>query len=281
MTENYRTKYKKYKHKYINLKLTGGMVEPYDHTIKSEVNHYVGVITDVEPSIKPYLLILYGPPASGKTSAKNYIVDKLNLSTDYIYISEDRFAYDTKQFAELKSVDLTELRDISIDQFDNHPKVKFLEDSYNSIRKHTKFIMYPLIGSALMFKTNVVLEMTGVGIDWYMNTIIDEFYHYHYDIIIVYPFTSDTDFLYKRSVERGLKEHRFVPMKYFQIAVERSRENFRKILSDQHIKKFNKIYVFDAKTLNFLDPKSEPFILYESVNGDVINSDPYFQKLLT
>lgn len=196
---------------------------------------------------------------------KKYLIDKLNLSTDYIYISEDQFAYDTDQFNELKKNDLSDLVNIPSDQLEQGEKVIFIQEKYNQIRKHTIFIMYSLmgriedwsqrltpLGSALMFKKNVILEMTGLGLDWYMSTMIDEFHHYKYDINIVYPFTTNINFLYKRSIE-----------------------NFKKKLSENNINKFKKIFVYGTKTLDF-NKNANPNILYERDDKEVIVTDPLF-----
>ncbi|XWV25072.1 hypothetical protein QJ856_gp0705 [Tupanvirus deep ocean] len=276
-SKEFKQKYIKYKSKYINLKkMSGGnIIEPYDYKNKMDVDRYVQQITNVEPasgspSGRPYLLVLYGPPASGKTFAKKFIINKLGLSDNYIYISEDRFAYDTIQFNQLQSTDLSDLKNIPKYEIEKHEKIISLQEAYNSIRKQTKFIMYPLLGSALMFKTNVVLEMTGVGLDWYMATMIDEFYHYKYDIYVVYPFTYDIDFLFNRSVDRGFKEKRFLPSKYFAIAVERSMNNFQKILNDDNIKKFKEIYVYDTKNIDNKGNNIQDNILLHYVNGNII-----------
>ncbi|AQN68762.1 hypothetical protein [Saudi moumouvirus] len=249
-------------------------VEPYDYKNKMDVDRYVRQITNVEPaSGKPFLLVLYGPPASGKTFAKKFIINKLGLSDNYIYISEDRFAYDTIQFNQLQSTDLSDLKNVPKHKVEKHEKITSLQEEYNSIRKQTKFIMYHLLGSAFMFKTNVVLEMTGVGLDWYMTTMIDEFYHYKYDIYVVYPFTYDIDFLFNRSVDRGFKEKRFLPSKYFVTAIDRSTNNFQKILNEDNIKKFKEIYVYDTKNIDSEGNNIKDNILLHYVNGNIIEGN--------
>ncbi|XWV26333.1 hypothetical protein QJ857_gp0741 [Tupanvirus soda lake] len=255
--------------------LGGMLINPYDYTNKSDVDRYVSEVTNIKPAkYIPYLLILYGHPASGKTYAKNFIIEKLNLQDNYIYISEDRFAYDTIQYQQQKLVDLTDIKNISKNELENQDKIKFLQESYNRIRKQTKFLMYPLMGSTLMFKNNVILEITGVGLDWYMTTMIDEFYHYKYDVYVVYPFTLDIDFLFDRSITRGFEEKRFLPNKYFDIAVDRSTKNFQKIISEDNIKKFKEIYVYDTKNIDQKGTNIEDNILLHYVNGNIVKGNP-------
>ena len=44
----------------------------------------------------------------------------------------------------------------------------------------------------------------------YLEQIHKNFSYYHYKVIIIYPFTYNTNILFERSLQRGLKEGRFI-----------------------------------------------------------------------
>jgi hypothetical protein len=248
----YKKEYRRYRKKYNQLKrLLGGNPFSYDYTTPEGVQEYIKFVQSKVTSYEnPYLLILYGPPATGKTTAKNVALTELGLASDYVYISEDQFVYDTKQFQELtQRVNIEDLKNLPIEEIINNPEVQLLQQEYNRIRKSTKFLIHVFMGLALMYKYNVVLEMTGNALDWYVTHVVDEFAHYKYENYVVYPKNDNADELYKRSIERGFKEYRFIPSDYFYQTFERSRKNFSKLDDNQSYKKMFKdiYYLIDGR----------------------------------
>jgi len=253
----------------------------YDYTNPTSVVGYVGQeIAELKSNEQPYLLILYGPPASGKTTILPKILDNFGLDKNYIYLSDDKFSYDTVQYKEMRKTDLTELQDLSAEELDDHPIIKHLQEEYNKIRKKAKQLLYMFMGLAFMYKYNVILEMTGVGLDWYMSTVIDEFYHYKYDIYLMYPFTTNEDLLYRRSIKRAFEEKRFPPMKYFKIAIDVSIKNFNKILDESNITKFKSILVYDTKRTAPDGHNLDEHIIFQYDRPDIVLDSEHFRKIL-
>jgi len=254
----YKQKYAKYKNKYIALKHQHDNIL-YDYTNSEEVLKYIHSILPKKSNSNPnpYVLVLYGPPGSGKTLSKKFILDELHLDNNYVYFSEDEFAYHTKQFEELKNNSA-------------HKQVDILQSEYNVIRKATSYIMYTLLGLALMYKLNAVIEMTGNGLNWYMTHLINEFHHHKYKIHLVYPYVNDVNILIERSIKRGNKEFRYVPEKYIRDVFVRSKDNFIKLINSEDVVKFNNIYVYDAVKIKLDGSNFKQCIIYQYDSGKIL-----------
>lgn len=232
------------------------------------INH---CISSVIPSIKPKLIILYGPPGSGKTFIKNKYIKNVSK---YIYLSEDEYACNTIQYDTIRKTDTSELKNIDPSEIENNDLVKNIMSSYKKIKGIASNITYILTGLCLMYKYDCILEMTGVGLDYYLNNIIKEFKHSQYKIKIIYPFTNDTKLLHDRINKRGLEENRFLPISYINIATVKPIINFKKILCDDEINKiFNTIIVVDAKKYDK--------VLYYKLNEKLIIFDDNFTEILS
>lgn len=187
----YKHKYTKYKNKYLALsRQSDNKDNLYDYTNSSEVLKYIHSILPTTSSTKPYILVLYGPPGSGKTFSKKFVPNELNLDNNYVYFSEDEFAYNTKQFNKLKN---------------SNADKETMQSEYNVIRKATSYIIYMMLGLALMYRFNAIIEMTGNGLNWYMTHLIDEFVHHKYDVHLVYPYVNNVDILIERAEKREAK----------------------------------------------------------------------------
>lgn len=250
----------------------------YDYTTRSDVLRYVNFMTENKTANeKPYLLILYGPPASGKTTAKKFMTKQLNLSNNYVYISEDQFIYDTIQYNEMKTkVHLDSIKDYAANELEHSSEVKFLQDEYNKIRKKTKLIIRSLADISMMFKYNIVLETTGAALDWFMTHLINEFHHSNYQIQLAYPYISNLDLLHQRSIERGFKEYRFTPKEYLTKVSPLSLKNFKIIILDNHLGKFKNIYVYDAEKVDIDGGNLKDLLLYYYSEGIVVIQNDHF-----
>lgn len=270
----YQSKYNKYKKKYLVLKnMIGSSNILYDYTNSEDVLKYVNSILPKEKSNdRPYLLILYGPPGSGKTFNRKLVIKELNLNNNFVYLSEDEYAYNTIQFNNLKNTtDLSNLKNLNQEELEGNEKFVKLQTEYNKIRKATSNMVFILLGLTLMYKHNAVIEMTGAGLSWYMTHVINEFYHYKYDIKLVYPYVENIDTLLKRTRERGFKEKRFLTKKYLNDTIQRSKDNFNKLMHSDEINKFNDVIVYDAENNkgNFEDR-----LIYRRKDGkEIINKN--------
>jgi hypothetical protein len=233
----YQKKYAKYKTKYLALTRQSLL---FDYTDQNSTLKFIQSILPAKPSDKPYVLILYGPPGSGKTFAKDLICGELNLDNNYVYFSEDYFAYHTVQFQELKKSVTDTLTQ------------EELQAKYNVIKKATSYIIYMLLGITMMYKYNAVVEMTGNGLGWYMTHVIDEFAHYKYGIHLVYPYIDDVNILIQRVEQRARVEFRSTPEQYVRTVFVRAKDNFIKLIESGTISKFDNIYVYNANGSNNL-----------------------------
>jgi GTPase SAR1 family protein len=285
---SYYNKYIKYKTKYLQLKhiklnQEGGN---YDYTDSKEMIKYLNCIINglqcdgipnekTESNEKPYLLILYGPPASGKTSAIEQITKYLNLSSNNINIDVDKFVYDTKQWKDFtKLLEDDKIKNISYDKLDDDPIIQNIAKQYKNIRSRTSFMINILVGIALMYNYNVVMEMSGRGLEWYMTHIINEFIHYKYNVHIVYPYTDNVNMLYNRSIKRGYEEYRFVSKKFIDEVYVMAKKNFLKILDKKD--NYTSILVYDINNTKINDN-----ILFEYNNNKIIyEADTFIKKLL-
>ena len=257
----------------------------YNYQDAMDILRYIGCIINdtncnihekgnkIQSNEKPYLLILYGPPACGKTFSGEFIIKKLNLKNNYINLNVDQFVYDSNQFQESK-IDLTKFQNITIDEIDKNPQLQLIEDNYRKIRLKTDFLLQILKNISIMFKYNVVLETTGGAIDFYFKYIINDYYYKKYNIYLVFPYTNNINILFDRSIERGLKECRFVPKEYFKFNFMKSQKNFLKVINKDNIIKFNGIYVYDIKKFDYQKEDFCDSILfkYEKIDNKIIKS---------
>lgn len=282
----YYNKYKKYKNKYILGKIN--QIGGYDHTNSNDMIKYLNCLingeqcedTKIEKKKsfdKPYLLILYGPPASGKTKARDLMINHLNLSNNHIQIDVDKFVYDTDQWKEfISKINKEKITGLQISEIDQNDKVKLIQSEYKNIRSKTSNMIHILMGIALMYNYNVTIEMSGRGLDWYMTHIIDEFIHSKYDIYLVYPYTNNLDILYQRAMKRAEKEYRYVNKNFIDEASKAAKENFNKIIDQKD--KFNGIIVYDIEKININDKEFEDSILLEYKGENLMKGDINFFK---
>jgi hypothetical protein len=269
ITTNNKSKIPIYAEK-INSYLRGG----YDYMDASDVIRYLDCRINNNNCLKnekgtklvyntqPYMLVVYGPPASGKSRAKELMIKEFGLADNYINIDVDQLVYHTNQFQNFKNnTDISDLTNITPNDLDDNPKIQKIIENYKNIRSKTSFFIKVFIGIALMFNYNIVLETTGGGSDW--SNIADDVLNYKYNIYLVYPYTDNIELLINRSISRGLEEHRFVTKKYFYEIFKKSRKNFLRVTEPNNIIKFKAIYVFDASKTSF-----DNSILFKYINQD-------------
>ena len=280
--------YKKKLSRYLNN--NNNMRGGYDYTSPSDSLRYLECILtnsnctsietgqNMEQNINPYILVVYGPPASGKTTAKNLMINKFNLSDNYVDINVDKFVYDTDQFNDfIKTIDLTPVKTMSIDEIDLYDPVQKLNQNYQLIRSRTAPLLKILIGFAIMFKYNIVLETPGGGNEW--KNIVEELLKHNYSAYIVYPYTNDINMLIDRSIKRGVTEYRFLTKQYMQNMVSRSIKNFYTFITDSNImSKFKEIIAYDTSKIKLSDDSFDDVILFnygdntqDKLNNDFVN----------
>lgn len=165
----------------------------------------------------PTLVVLYGPPGSGKTFYKDKIAEQ--LKNNFIYMSEDYYAYNTIQYKKILNINIDDIQNSTFRAYDKH-SIESIEDTeiykklqkkYLKIKKRVSHMSNIFTGISLMYGYNVILEMTGAGLDFYVHQIINEFKHYGYILKLYYPYTTEKNKLFERTVERGFTDKRFIP----------------------------------------------------------------------
>jgi len=256
----FKEKYLKYKMKYTDLKIKqnifnflGGACEKnknFNYADLSSVLDYAKnryECTEDKKTGQKYLVILYGPPASGKTIARKlasmYIKKHFNesLSHEEIYKSfidtgVDDLVYDAYYAENPGKPDLSvkqqmintvnayfKHQNISDDQRLVHVKENDVSgtDFTNNVMNVNSNTYFGYRGtkriddlSALLAviatytNHNVFFEIASPSID-YINKLIGTLY-WGYNIVFIYPHTDKYELLVERSYTRGLLEGRFV-----------------------------------------------------------------------
>ena len=183
---------------------------------------------------KKYVVILFGPPASGKSIAKhiayNIIKEKFDEKESYDNISKsfiDTNIDDITYSVETNNTTVEQLLKDNISKvlpdLENKPEkrqkelvkhkitelVKTSFGIYQSNRKRVDIVSELLYYFSIFLGKNTFIE-TSSGDPEYIGKIISSFNFYNYIPILVYPFTQDVNTLYERSISRGIKQGRFL-----------------------------------------------------------------------
>lgn len=253
---DYKNKYNKYKNKYNKLKyknnihnLIGGICDKNKKFSYDDINSVLEYVknryecTDNKKTKNKYFVILYGPPASGKTISRNIactLIKKYygesesidNILKSFIDTGVDEIVYDTYYKEDpLKSVK-EKLKD-TLDNFflqksiDNQNKLEYLQNHiydsdlqkvvtdntniYLDYRKNKNIDeISTLLGVfATYINQNVFFEIASPHID-YINNLISTIYYKNYKILFIYPYTDNLDLLKRRNYLRVHDESRLI-----------------------------------------------------------------------
>jgi len=300
---NYKLKYIKYKKEYIKLKnkkiiydLIGGACtqKKLNFTNIDSILEFIKEYYTCAPNQtkNQYFVILYGPPASGKTLSRKIacklIKDNFDekLSYDDIYNSfidtgVDEIVSKTliNETENTKSVEEQMIDNINHILTDENKTLQFIKDNidrkdiidmkkknsdlYIKYRKLVDEMSLVLGAFATFVRKNVFFEISSPYIDYIIN-LINTAYKWNYKIIFIYPYTNNIDLLNDRVIIRGLQVGRFIEQ-------------------TEIIKKITECYTaYTNKIINFDNDKSmlneyENIIIFRY--NTKINSDE--QKLLS
>ena len=234
----------KYKKKKIIYNLMGGdcnkdiklNYKDIDSTLNYIKNHY-----ECAPlqTINNYFVILYGPPASGKTISrkiackiikeqfpeetlsyedifKSFIDTGIDDIVSKTIVSEDRLHKSVGEIM-IENIDKiisTENKNIkyfreNINEESIQNLLKTNIELYIHHRKYVDELSLILGAFATYINRNIFFEIASPNIQ-YIIELINTAYKWKYKIIFIYPYTDNIDELCKRSDIRGLKIGRFI-----------------------------------------------------------------------
>ena len=182
-----------------------------------------------------YLVILHGPPSSGKAHATKVAcrliyeyfektVPLSDLKNTFLNTNVDSLTYDTltmnnisvKQ-ALIDNLYTTIGATYKLD-YKNEIDVNLVESNIDKLVK-TSYEIYqayrPDNVSEIMFYLSVFLGLnifleTSNGDPAYLSRVVESLKFYGYIPIIIYPFVADVSVIYHRSIKRGMMEGRFI-----------------------------------------------------------------------
>lgn len=192
---------------------------------------------------------MYGPPASGKTPARNIACDKIreifresgtikDIFESFVDTSIDDIVYQTKHknsnekmlnvFKKLYETNiqkiLSEQKEVVVSDGnyankENIGLVKLLKQNIKTFADATykeytdsrnDSVSELLYYFAIFMNKNIFFEVASGNIGGYINKIISSMAYYNYIPVIIYPVVYNVNTLFDRSVERGMKEGRFI-----------------------------------------------------------------------
>jgi len=228
-----------------------------------------------------YFMILYGPPASGKTLGRkigcHLLQEKYseNINVEqiintFIDTNVDELTYNTK-------IDGKTVRDLLLENVNNlcqdqkctekyvHDNIeKFVESGFKIYKQgRADSLSELLFYFSVYLNKNIFIEMSSGDID-YLEKVINSLNYYGYIPIIIYPFVPDVKILYDRSIRRGLKEGRFLycskkecPHVCLETKMIQSHINFPNILEILKNNKIGSYLVYKYHSVMDLDERDK------------------------
>jgi hypothetical protein len=173
-----------------------------------------------------YIVILYGPPGSGKSIAKNVAshliktIFKEELSVpdichSFINTNIDSITYNVqvgnKTVSELLKENLAEHTTNPTDMSEIiKNEEQLIKSSYDIYRKHRPDVVSEMLYFFAVYSNKNIFLETSSGDSVYLNRIVNLLKYYKCIPIFVYPFVNDISILHERALCRGMTEGRFV-----------------------------------------------------------------------
>ncbi len=177
---------------------------------------------------KPLLLILYGPPGSGKSFLLNKVREYIDIPNDFISLKSGTFVYNNPEYKD-------ELATL------NNPSVKVLQNLYDKYSWNSYKLFQQTIGEALVQKKNVILEVAGRNVEW-LRQYIKLLKTSNYEIKILYPYLTSFGELSERIKSR--KNQTPLPLDYAEIVFKGANKRFKELV-EMYSQFITDIYVMD------------------------------------
>jgi hypothetical protein len=230
------------------------------HKLNDKIKAGTGQGTTGASKKEKHLIMLYGPPASGKSIAKKIMLSKLKIGdSDYIDINLDDIIGDNRKY----KYELEELKkehgNTSAEPSDNIKKRA--TDLYFSIRKKANLVFELLVFITRLYDISLVVEVTGgtyCSMVWWDN-ILRFFKTKKYTISLIYPVVTEVDKIVSRADERGKEIFRFVSSVAIRQSIEGAKMNIKTIIDDSRamFRKFDNIYIYTNEDANFVSYAKE------------------------
>lgn len=198
------------------------------------------------PNTEKHLIMLYGPPASGKTKAKEIILNKLNIANDnYIDINLDDIIGDDKTY-------ITTISDLKRRASDPNTGISQdikdeATDIYFSIRNKANIVFELLLFITRLYNISLVVEVTGgtyCSMIWWYN-ILSFYKSKEYKITLIYPVISNSTTIINRAEGRAKEIFRFVSSNSIEKSIENAKKNIKTIIEDKDKNNiFDSIYIY-------------------------------------
>lgn len=227
------------KNKFENM--TGGGIINKD--ISSLLDHIKAKLGQKTPyqTKNRYIVILYGPPNSGKGVARKIICNKLrhefnetldesNIFSTFIDTGVDDIIYQIQDDVNDKTIK----EKLKMSFYDNLAKKGIVHDNDDEIKKYivenineiannsyNEYSKNKKTGDAISEIMKFLTIFLGMNMfietaSWnknYWNNFLSLVSYYNYMPVIVYPFTTNTNILFERNIDRGLQEFRFLALR--------------------------------------------------------------------
>lgn len=191
-----------------------------------------------------HLIMLYGPPASGKSIAKQIMLSKLSIEPDdYIDINLDDIIGEDETYQTTIEA-LKKEHNNSSDTPSSSIKKK-ATDIYFEIRDKANLVFELLVFITRLYDISLVVEVTGgtlCSMVWW-DKILSFFQSKNYTISLIYPVVSDVNTIVSRADKRGREIFRFVPPEAILQSIEGAKKNIKRILR-LPLNRFNNIYIY-------------------------------------
>jgi hypothetical protein len=201
-------------------------------------------------TINKYIVILFGPPASGKTLARKiacYKIKKIfkeelgceEIFNSFIDTGVDEITYKSipknsdKNISELLIENMKKL----LEKRDNLDEKTFIKKNINEFvtssfkiysENRADIISELLLYFSLYLNKNIFFE-TSSGEPIYLENLIKIFDYFNYIPILIYPYITNVEILFDRSICRGIKEGRFLELNFLSKSVISNLKNYKKI----------------------------------------------------
>ncbi|NBO56853.1 MAG: hypothetical protein EBU84_20170, partial [Actinobacteria bacterium] len=194
-----------------------------------------------------HLIMLYGPPASGKSIAKNIMLYKLNIdSENYIDINLDDIIGDDETYK--KTIDTLKKYDLTMKIEQQATEV------YSNTRKKANLVFELLLFITRLYDISLVVEVTGSSLCamvWW-DKILSFFKSKDYIISLIYPFVTNEETLISRAQQRGKNIYRFISDEIMINSILGAKKNINKILEESITNAlFDNIYIYNNEDEKF------------------------------